>query len=285
MPRRRWLAATIRPRSATWWLARCGSRATESRATIDAVVLGDVDGGVGMAPERPQVAPLLADAAPAVRGQKPRLRLAADRRAELDERLRRPRARAGRIGPSSDDDAVAAAARIAGGGEACRRRGARRRRRRRSRGCGPPSARSSSRRGGELVRSARPRGGGRRPRRGAAARSIASSTGVAAQDRVGDLGDRAGEPDRAGAAEREPRAAVLEHERRRHHARQPLAGRLRRVRRRRRARRACCSAACRRGRCPSRSRASTRATAAFAVGVDHRDVRRPRDARAAVPPA
>ena len=39
------------------------------------------------------------------------------------------------------------------------------------------------------------------------------------------LHDRPREPHRAGAAEHEPRAAAVEHERRRHHARQPLAGR------------------------------------------------------------
>ena len=47
----------------------------------------------------------------------------------------------------------------------------------------------------------------------------------AAEDGVGDLRDRAREAHRACAAEGEARAAGLEHERRRHHARQALAGR------------------------------------------------------------
>ncbi len=82
-----------------------------------AVVLGDVDGRVGMAAQRAQVAALLADGAPAVRVQQPRLRLAADRGAERDERRRVLRPRLADRRPSSDDDAVAAAARVAGGGE------------------------------------------------------------------------------------------------------------------------------------------------------------------------
>ena len=49
----------------------------------------------------------------------------------------------------------------------------------------------------------------------------------AAQNGIRDLRDRAGQANRAGAAEREPRAAVVEHDRRRHHAREPRAGNLR----------------------------------------------------------
>ena len=70
-----------------------------------------------------------------------------------------------------------------------------------------------------------------------------------------DLQDRAAQPCAAGAAEHEARRALPQHDRRRHHRRQPLA-RLRRAHRGR-ARRACCSDGCpcraRRRRCPSRA--------------------------------
>src|SRR5919201_3046830 len=50
-----------------------------------ALVLGDVDGGVRVAAERAEVATLVADAPPAVRGDEPALRLVADLRPECDE--------------------------------------------------------------------------------------------------------------------------------------------------------------------------------------------------------
>src|ERR671937_2444987 len=55
-----------------------------------ALVFGDVDGGVWVAAERTDVAALVADAPPAVRGDEPALRLVADLRPELDERGRVP---------------------------------------------------------------------------------------------------------------------------------------------------------------------------------------------------
>ncbi len=52
------------------------------------LVLGHVDGRVGVTTDGPQVAPLVRDAPPLGRGQKPRALLAADLARELDERLR-----------------------------------------------------------------------------------------------------------------------------------------------------------------------------------------------------
>ena len=49
IPRRRWLAATMSPRSATCRLAGCGSRESESRPTMPPVVLGDEDRRVRVA--------------------------------------------------------------------------------------------------------------------------------------------------------------------------------------------------------------------------------------------
>ena len=76
------------PRSATWRLAGCGSRATDSRPTIALRRLGHEHRGVRVAPDRAQVAPLLGDAAPASVGDQPALRLGADGARERDE-LRR----------------------------------------------------------------------------------------------------------------------------------------------------------------------------------------------------
>ena len=61
-----------------------------------AVRLGDEDGRVRVALQRPEIAPFLRDAAPAVRGQEPGAFLRSDRGAELDE-LR------GVLGPSRPD--------------------------------------------------------------------------------------------------------------------------------------------------------------------------------------
>ena len=96
---------------------------SESRPTSSpSVELGDEDRGVRVALERPDVAALVADAAPARVGEQPALRLARDRARERDERGRvarlRARPDAGRAHP--DDDAGAASARVAGGGEPSR---------------------------------------------------------------------------------------------------------------------------------------------------------------------
>ena len=75
-------------------LAGWTSRASESRPTIASPVLGHVDGGVGVPPDGAKIAPLLGDAPPLRRRQKPRALLAADLARELDERLRVARLRA-----------------------------------------------------------------------------------------------------------------------------------------------------------------------------------------------
>ena len=109
------VAATISPRSATWRLALCGSRATEP-GDDRAVVVGDEDGGIRVPAERAQVAALLADAAPAVvlssqaSGSRP---IEAPSSTSAAASSGAP----GGSGSSSDDDAVAAAARVAGRGE------------------------------------------------------------------------------------------------------------------------------------------------------------------------
>ena len=79
-------------------VAACLVRVAGDREAADdrAVVLRDEDRRVGVALQRAQVAALVGDAAPAVRVQQPALRLAADRRGELDER-RGVVGRAGRI--------------------------------------------------------------------------------------------------------------------------------------------------------------------------------------------
>ena len=133
MPRRRCVAATIRPRSATWRLAGFGSRASERRPTIASSVVGDIDRRVGVPLQRAQVAALVGDGAPAVRAQQPAALFATDRVAEL--RPAPPRPRAARAGSRcSHDDPVAAAARVAGGLERPVGAAAPPRRRRRSRG-------------------------------------------------------------------------------------------------------------------------------------------------------
>ena len=131
-----------------------------------AVVVGDVDGRVGVAAKRAQVAPLLADGAPAVRVQQPRLGLAADRGAERDERRRVLRPRLADHRRSSDDDAVAAAARVAGGGERAVRAALDRGDAAEVEVAARPAHRPSSPRARRP--SARPRGGARRPRRAGA---------------------------------------------------------------------------------------------------------------------
>src|SRR6185437_5235197 len=52
-------------------------------ADDDAVVVGDVDRGIRIAPDRAQIAPLVADVTPAVRRHEPAFGLRADRVAEL----------------------------------------------------------------------------------------------------------------------------------------------------------------------------------------------------------
>ena len=187
-----------------------------------AVVLGDEDGRVGVAAQRPQVATLVGDAAPAVRVQEP----APGSRPTAAASATSVAASSGLAGRIAIVTRRRSRGRLAVGRprpRACRPRAARPRRRRRRRGCGPPSERHSSPPGAELRRG-RLRDGGSSPSTWMRGRSIASATGSAAQHGVRDLRDRAGEANRAGAAEGEPRAAVLEHERRRHHARQPRAG-------------------------------------------------------------
>ena len=224
--------------------------------------LGDEDGRVRVAAERPQVAPLLARAAPGAVGDEPAFGLGGHRLAELDERASRRRRSRGpdrRAVVMPHDDAVAAAPRVAGRGERPVRRAPRRPPRRRRRGCGAASERGRSR-----ARSSRSSSAGsvpalavdvRRPRRGPAARAIASSTPHAVADDVDDhLHDRAAQAQRAGAADHEPRALVLQHERRRHHARQPRARPpVAPAPVRGRTRRACCSGGCR---CRARPRPS-----------------------------
>ena len=128
---------------------------------------------------------------------------------------------------SPDHDPVPAAARVAGRGERAVRRRPRRPRRRRSRGSAGASGRRRTRAppaGRAPPGRRRPRSGRAAPRRGRAAPSIASSTPQPVLDDVDDhLHDRAAQPHRARAADDEPRPAPAEHDRRRHHARQPRA--------------------------------------------------------------
>ncbi len=207
-------------------------------------VLGDEDGRVGMPPHRPQVAPLVGDAAPRLGGQQPRALLAADLARELDERLRVTRL-GGADPRSRDDDPVTAAARVAGGGERPVRRAARRRRRRRRRGSGPPTAFTVCPASLQLLR-----------------RLVGPAT-LELDDAVLDVEPRALDRRRRPAGRRRRRAdrpagspprgrtepalpttsrgaAAVENERRSHHARQPLAGGSLARCRSRRARRACC---------------------------------------------
>ena len=86
IPRRRWAAAMIGPRSATCRLAGCWWRKeSESAAAELTVRLRDEDSRVLVALQRPEIPPLLCGAAPAVRGQEPRAVLRSDRGAERDE--------------------------------------------------------------------------------------------------------------------------------------------------------------------------------------------------------
>ena len=226
MPRRRWRGGDHQAEVGD--VAARAVRVARDREPADdrAVVVGDEDGGIRVPAERAQVAALLPDAAPAVRVEQPGLGLAADRGAELDERRRVLRARRADLDrhpttmPWPPRRGSPAAASV------------------------PSGRRSTGRDTAEVEVAARPAHAvpalGRDVHQPALevehvavdvqARPVDRlGDGRAAQDRVGDLGDRPGEPNRAGAAEREPRTAVLEHERRRHHARQPLAGRLRGV--------------------------------------------------------
>ena len=66
-------------------------------------VLGHVDGGVRVPPDRAKIAPLLGHGPPLGRRQKPRALLAADLARELNERLRVARLR----GPDDDHGTTA----------------------------------------------------------------------------------------------------------------------------------------------------------------------------------
>ena len=224
-----------------------------------AVVLGDEDGRVGMPPQRPQVAALVGDAAPAVRVQEPAPGSRPTAARELDERRRVLR-------PRRADRARVIRRRCRGRRgagrrppRACRPVGARPPRRRRSRGCGPPSARPSSPPGATLA-SSPPSRWSTSPSTWMRGASIASATGVPREDarRRPARSRRRAERSRrcrargAGRPSSSTSVGVIMLG-----SRSP--GAFGRLADRRRARRACCSAACRRGRCPSRSRASRRA--------------------------
>ena len=256
-PCRRASFATISPRSATCALAGCVSRASESRPmSAPSLALRDEDGSVRVAPQRLQIPPLVADAAPlAVGRDQPRLRLAA-------HRLREPRQLLGvrRIGLAHDER------------DAQRRRPPRRgggRRRRPSCRRGAPRPRSRRRRTGSAPSSGRrpPAARARRRRRRFAVDDAASAMNARRLDRLLDghprcddvrrhLQDRAAQARAAGAAEHEPRPVAR---RARSTATSSTSGaRPASTRRRGRARRACCSG----GRpCPGRRRRSrSRAT-------------------------
>ena len=85
----------MRPMSATWRLAGCWSRATESRPTMSALVLRNEYGCVRIAADRAEVAALVGDVPPAVRRHEPALRLGADRGRRARSAL--PRRRAQRV--------------------------------------------------------------------------------------------------------------------------------------------------------------------------------------------
>ena len=85
MPRRRWLDGDHQAKVGDVVTGAVRVAGDREAADDDAGILSDVDGGVWMAAERTEVAPLLADGAPAVRVQQPRLRLPPDRGAELDQ--------------------------------------------------------------------------------------------------------------------------------------------------------------------------------------------------------
>ena len=85
IPCRRWLAATISPRSATWRLAGWTSRATDRRPTRPVGRLGHEDGRVRRPPCRAQVAPLGRHAAPLRGREQPVPRLRADLPREGDQ--------------------------------------------------------------------------------------------------------------------------------------------------------------------------------------------------------
>ena len=263
-PRRRWLAATIRPRSATWRLAGWTSRASDSLPTMRSVrPRRTIDRRVGVTSNRTQVPPLLGDAPPRLRRQQPRALLAADLARELDERLAHRPARRGRIlitGRRPRDRHGVGRRRRRGARPAA----ARRRRRRRSRGSCPPTGSRAS------------------PPRCSCSARLLRPTAFDLDDPVLDVKprmvDRVGRPRgrrrrRGGSSAGSPRRActepalpttrrgslAVEHERRSHHARQSVARQRARPCRSRRARPACCSAGTPGRRRPSRSRASRRA--------------------------
>ena len=244
MPCRRWLAATIIPRSATCALAGWGSRASERRPTIWSSSSSDEDRCVGVATHGLQVPALVGDRPPRLGRQEPARRLAADRGRKGDEG-RRVRRLGGPDRDHGDHDPVAAATRVAGGAERRRPAGARRQRRRRRRGCGrpsvgrrsrPPRARSRRR------RASRPRRGAVSPSTWSRGRAIASATGkpcpTTASTTWRIAPARRTEPALPATSRGLPSSSRTSG--RRHHARQPRAGLARLDRRSRRARRACC---------------------------------------------
>ena len=92
----------MRPRSATWLLAGCGSRATEEPADDRLSSVRDVDGRVRVAAHGVEIPPLVADAPPlAVGSDEPRALLAADFLREARQRFRVSRFR-------TADDEIAA---------------------------------------------------------------------------------------------------------------------------------------------------------------------------------